>query len=226
MHIEAIDNTKKWIQKLWFYQIIVGSLFLIFSLKVIVSGGEDTKDTVDILAYLFLLTGIGNIIYAFGRVGEKYFRWGEIFFWGVCEIFSGWLILSGVAKVEKAIVENIGAVVEKITGTEIKLDGYFIIFYIGIFLIFRGISYIVTKVHSLNENEKTDKLLSVERLLVLSGIQDLIFGIAIVFSMFILPELFGYVIFFYILFSGMVLVLLGLNMKYTLDNKEINPQSI
>lgn len=219
--IKSLIKLRELVKKLWFYHILIGSIFLIFSIKVIIDKGIETKELVRYLGLFFLLNGIGSLLYSFGRVGKKQFHWGEVFFWGVLEMFTGFLILKENLIIEKTLLMEITSTIEKISSVEINLEGYFVIFYIGTFMIFRGLSNIVTKLYSLSISENHLEILSVKRLVVLAGMEDFVFGIIIVICMYVLPELFPYVVFFYILFSSMTMILFGLGLKYSINEEKL-----
>lgn len=219
--LKKLLKLRELLKKLWFYHILIGSLFLLFSIGVILGDGVTSNKIIKCLGLYFLLTGVGNLVYSFGRIGKKEFHWGEVFFWGLLEIFSGFLILNGSLIIEKTLLLEITSVMERLSSTKVNLDGYFLIFYVGTFMIFRGLSNIVTKLYSLSVTVNHLEILSVKRLVVLTGVEDFIFGIVIILSMFILPELFSYIVFFYILFSSMTMVLFGLGLKYSITEEKI-----
>ncbi|MEG0301287.1 MAG: hypothetical protein RSA57_00030 [Cetobacterium sp.] len=217
----ATIKIKDYFKKIWVYHIIVGLIFLMYSASVITTDGAMLKNVLMVLGCLFLLTGVGNIIYSFSGINSIRFHWGEILFWGVIEIFSGWIILSKKLEIfEIFLLETVGDVVRRATTAELDLKGYLIVFYIGTFLIFRGISHIVTKIYNQGTSKQKYIFVIEKWLLILDGFLDLVFGIGIVISAYLAPELFNYILFLYITFSSVILVLFGWSLKYSTKESE------
>ncbi|MBC2850521.1 hypothetical protein H5J22_03575 [Cetobacterium sp. 8H] len=221
MDKEVTVKIRNYFKKVWFYHIIVGLIFLMYSASVITTNGAMLKNVLMVLGCLFLLTGIGNVIYSFSGINSIRFHWGEMLFWGVVEILSGWIILSKKLEIfEVFLLETVGEAVRKATTAELDLKGYLIVFYIGTFLIFRGISHIVTKMYDQGTSKQKYIFIIEKWLLILDGFLDLIFGIGIVISAYLAPELFNYILFLYITFSSIILILFGWSLKYSTKESE------
>lgn len=221
MDKEVTVKIRNYFKKVWFYHIIVGLIFLMYSASVITTNGAMLKNVLMVLGCLFLLTGIGNVIYSFSGINSIRFHWGEMLFWGVVEILSGWIILSKKLEIfEVFLLETVGEAVRKATTAELDLKGYLIVFYIGTFLIFRGISHIVTKMYDQGTSKQKYIFIIGKWLLILDGFLDLIFGIGIVISAYLAPELFNYILFLYITFSSIILILFGWSLKYSTKESE------
>ena len=65
MYKELTTKIRKALREQWFYHIIVGMIFLVYVAIVVIGNGIFLDDVVKILGFLFLLTGIGNLIYSF-----------------------------------------------------------------------------------------------------------------------------------------------------------------
>ncbi len=220
MYKEIAVKIRDSLKKVWFYHIGVGLVFLVYSASVIITDGVMLGNVLEGLGFLFLLTGIGNILYSFSGIDDIEFHWGEMLFWGVIEIFSGWIILTKKMEIfEVFLIESVGGVIRRATSAELEIKGYLIIFYIGTFLTFRGISHLVTKVYSLGLMEQKNRVIFIKWLLILDGFLDFIFGIIIVVSMYLKPELFNYILFLYIGFSSVVLILFGWSLKYLMEQQ-------
>lgn len=205
----------------WFYHIVVGVLFLIYTTIVILGNGIFLDDIIKVLGLLFLFTGIGNLIYSFSGIGENVFHWGEIFFWGIIEFFSGWMLLSNrLLIVEKKMIEEVSLAIEKVTESKVELQGYLIIFYIGTFLMFRGISHIVTKIYEENGIEHNKTLLILKRILILDGFVDFIFGVFVTLSMYLAQGVFYYILFTYVFITSVLTIIFGLGSKYSSEIEE------
>lgn len=217
MYKELTRKIRKSLREQWFYHIVVGLIFLIYAAIVIIGNGIFLDDVVKVLGFLFLLTGIGNLIYSFSGIGEREFHWGEIFFWGILEVFSGGLLLSSkLLTAERNLIEEVSLAIEKVTAAKVELQGYLVIFYIGTFLTFRGISHIVTKVYEpegINHNRTLGVL---KRVLILDGFIDFIFGVAVTLSMYLAQNIFYYIVFVYIVITSILTVIFGLGSKYSL----------
>lgn len=217
MYKELTRKIRKSLREQWFYHIVVGLIFLIYAAIVIIGNGIFLDDVVKVLGFLFLLTGIGNLIYSFSGIGEREFHWGEIFFWGILEVFSGGLLLSSkLLTAERNLIEEVSLAIEKVTAAKVELQGYLVIFYIGTFLTFRGISHIVTKVYEpegINHNRTLGVL---KRVLILDGFIDFIFGVAVTLSMYLAQNIFYYIVFVYIVITSILTIIFGLGSKYSL----------
>lgn len=217
MYKELTRKIRKSLREQWFYHIVVGLIFLIYAAIVIIGNGIFLDDVVKVLGFLFLLTGIGNLIYSFSGIGEREFHWGEIFFWGILEVFSGGLFLSSkLLTAERNLIEEVSLAIEKVTAAKVELQGYLVIFYIGTFLTFRGISHIVTKVYEpegINHNRTLGVL---KRVLILDGFIDFIFGVAVTLSMYLAQNIFYYIVFVYIVITSILTIIFGLGSKYSL----------
>ena len=217
MYKELTRKIRKSLREQWFYHIVVGLIFLIYAAIVIIGNGIFLDDVVKVLGFLFLLTGVGNLIYSFSGIGEREFHWGEIFFWGILEVFSGGLLLSSkLLTAERNLIEEVSLAIEKVTAAKVELQGYLVIFYIGTFLTFRGISHIVTKVYEpegINHNRTLGVL---KRVLILDGFIDFIFGVAVTLSMYLAQNIFYYIVFVYIVITSILTVIFGLGSKYSL----------
>lgn len=217
MYKELTRKIRKSLREQWFYHIVVGLIFLIYAAIVIIGNGIFLDDVVKVLGFLFLLTGVGNLIYSFSGIGEREFHWGEIFFWGILEVFSGGLLLSSkLLTAERNLIEEVSLAIEKVTAAKVELQGYLVIFYIGTFLTFRGISHIVTKVYEpegINHNRTLGVL---KRVLILDGFIDFIFGVAVTLSMYLAQNIFYYIVFVYIVITSILTIIFGLGSKYSL----------
>ncbi|WP_418965537.1 hypothetical protein [Cetobacterium sp.] len=217
MYKELTRKIRKSLREQWFYHIVVGLIFLIYAAIVIIGNGIFLDDVVKVLGFLFLLTGIGNLIYSFSGIGEREFHWGEIFFWGILEVFSGGLLLSSkLLTAERNLIEEVSLAIEKVTAAKVELQGYLVIFYIGTFLTFRGISHIVTKVYEpegINHNRTLGVL---KRVLILDGFIDFIFGVGVTLSMYLAQNIFYYIVFVYIVITSILTIIFGLGSKYSL----------
>lgn len=223
MYKELTIKIRKSFREQWFYHVIVGMLFLIYVGIVVIGNGIFLNDVVKILGFLFFLTGIGNLIYSFSGIGEKAFHWGEIFFWGILECFSGLLLLSNKLLIaEKNLIEEVSLAIEKITATKVELQGYIVIFYIGAFLTFRGISHIVTKVYEPEGITHNKMLVVVKRILMLDGFMDFIFGIGVTLSMYLAQGIFYYILLIYILVISILMIIFGLTSKYSLKTEKLD----
>lgn len=201
----------------WFYHVIIGVLFLIYTAIVILGNGIFLDDIVKVLGFLFLMTGIGNLIYSFSGIGEREFHWGEIFFWGIIEVFSGWILLSERLLVaEKNLIDEVSLAIEKVIASKVELRGYLIIFYIGTFLMFRGISHIVTKIYEDDGINHNKTLVVIKRILILDGFIDFIFGVLVTLSMYLAQGVFYYIVFTYIFITSILTIIFGLGTKYSL----------
>ena len=217
MYKELTRKIRKSLREQWFYHIIVGLIFLIYTAIVIIGNGIFLDDVVKVLGFLFLFTGIGNLIYSFSGIGEIEFHWGEIFFWGILEVFSGGLLLSNKLLVaESNLIEEVSLAIEKVTAAKVELQGYLIIFYIGTFLTFRGISHIVTKIYEPEGITNNKTLVVIKRVLILDGFIDFIFGVSVTLSMYLAQNIFYYIIFVYILVTSILTIIFGLGSKYSL----------
>lgn len=227
MYKELTRKIRKSLREQWFYHIVVGLIFLIYAAIVIIGNGVFLDDVVKVLGFLFLLTGIGNLIYSFSGIGEREFHWGEIFFWGILEVFSGGLLLSNKLLVaENNLIEEVSLAIEKVTASKVELQGYLIIFYIGTFLTFRGISHIVTKIYEPEGINHNRTLIVIKRVLILDGFIDFIFGVAVTLSMYLSHSIFYYIVFAYILITSILTIIFGLGSKYSLKiEKEDEDQS-
>lgn len=206
------------LKRAWIYYIIIGILFLIFSIKIIMSDNINEDILLKALGVLFLMMGFGNIIYSLEGIKNKDFHWGEILFWGVLESITGFLIVKEKLVVEKFILLEISSAVEKISSLELELEGYIIIFYIGTFLIFRGLSNIVTNIYNVSLNSKE---VLVKCLINLIGIDDFCLGIVIIICMYINLDFFKYIILLYIFITSIFIILFGISLKKVLINKGI-----
>lgn len=217
MYKELTRKIRKSLREQWFYHIVVGLIFLIYAAIVIIGNGIFLDDVVKVLGFLFLLTGVGNLIYSFSGIGEREFHWGEIFFWGILEVFSGGLLLSSkLLTAERNLIEEVSLAIEKVTAAKVELQGYLVIFYIGTFLTFRGISHIVTKVYEpegINHNRTLGVL---KRVLILDGFIDFIFGVGVTLSMYLAQNIFYYIVFVYIVITSILTIIFGLGSKYSL----------
>lgn len=227
MYKELTKKIRKSLREQWFYHITVGLIFLIYVAIVIIGNGVFLDDVVKVLGFLFLLTGIGNLIYSFSGIGEREFHWGEIFFWGILEVFSGGLLLSNKLLIaEKNLIEEVSLAIEKVIASKVELQGYLIIFYIGTFLTFRGISHIVTKIYEPEGINHNRTLIVIKRVLILDGFIDFIFGVAVTLSMYLSHSIFYYIVFTYILITSILTIIFGLGSKYSLKiEKEDEDQS-
>lgn len=217
MYKELTAKIRASLREQWFYHIVIGVLFLFYTAIVILGNGIFLDDVVKVLGFLFLLTGIGNLIYSFSGIGERAFHWGEIFFWGVIEVFSGWILLSNRLLIaEKNLIEEVSLAIEKVTASKVELQGYLIIFYIGTFLMFRGISHMVTKVYEKDGIEDNRTLIVIKRVLIFDGFIDSIFGVLITFSMYLAQGVFYYILFVYIFITSILTIIFGLGSKYSL----------
>ncbi|MGL5053906.1 MAG: hypothetical protein ACRC5W_10005, partial [Cetobacterium sp.] len=125
MYKELTAKIRISLKEQWFYHMIVGIFFLLYTAIVILGNGIFLDNIIKILGFLFLLTGIGNLIYSFSGIGEREFHWGEIFFWGLFEVFSGWVLLSNkILEIEQELIEEVSLVVEKVVASKIELRGY------------------------------------------------------------------------------------------------------
>ncbi|WP_432204480.1 hypothetical protein ACQ9ZF_05495 [Cetobacterium somerae] len=225
MYKELTKKIRKSLREQWFYHVIVGVVFLIYIAIVIIGNGIFLDDVVKILGFLFLFTGIGNLIYSFSGIGEKDFHWGEIFFWGILEVFSGGLLLSNKLMIaEKNLIEEVSLAIEKITAAKVELQGYLIIFYIGTFLTFRGISHIVTKIYEPEGINHNRTLGVIKRILILDGFIDFIFGVGVTLSMYLAQSTFYYIVFAYIFITSVLTVIFGLTSKYALKLEKLNDE--
>ncbi|MCQ8212573.1 hypothetical protein NON08_08565 [Cetobacterium somerae] len=217
MYKELTRKIRKSLREQWFYHIVVGLLFLIYAAVVIIGNGIFLDDVVKVLGFLFLLTGIGNLIYSFSGIGEREFHWGEIFFWGILEVFSGGLLLSNKLLIaEHNLIQEVSLAIEKVTASKVELQGYLIIFYIGTFLTFRGISHIVTKIYEPEGINHNKTLAVIKRVLILDGFIDFIFGVAVTLSMYLAHSIFHYIVFAYIIVTSILTIIFGLGSKYSL----------
>lgn len=221
MYKELTTKIRKSLREQWFYHIVVGTIFLLYVAVVVIGNGIFLSDVVKVLGFLFLLTGIGNLIYSFSGIGESAFHWGEIFFWGILESFSGLLLLSNKLLIaEQNLIEEVSLAVEKVTATRVELQGYLVIFYIGTFLTFRGISHIVTKIYEPEGITHNRTLAVIKRVLILDGFVDFIFGIAVTLSMYLAQGIFHYILLIYILITSILTIIFGLGSKYSLKIEE------
>ncbi|MGL5088704.1 MAG: hypothetical protein ACRC6Z_04530 [Cetobacterium sp.] len=221
MYKELATKIRISLKEQWFYHMIVGIFFLLYTAVVIIGNGIFLDNIVKILGFLFLLTGIGNLIYSFSGIGEREFHWGEVFFWGLFEVFSGWVLFSNkILKIEQELIEEVSLVVEKVVASKIELRGYLVMFYIGTFLTFRGINHIVTTIYN-NEGILQNKtLIIVKRILVFDGFVDLLFGIAVTLMMYLNQHSFPYVIFIYIFITSITTILFSFASKYSIKIEE------
>lgn len=225
MYEELTIKIRKALREQWFYHIIVGMIFLVYVAIVVIGNGIFLDDVVKILGFLFLLTGIGNLIYSFSGIGEKEFHWGEIFFWGILESFSGFLLLSNKLLIaEKNLIEEVSLAIEKVTSTKVELQGYIVIFYIGTFLTFRGISHIVTKIYESEGISHNKTLIVIKRVLILDGFVDFIFGIIVTLSMYLAQGIFYYILLIYILITSILTITFGLASKYSLKIEKLEEE--
>ncbi|MGL5989094.1 hypothetical protein [Cetobacterium sp.] len=217
MYKELTAKIRISLKEQWFYHMIVGIFFLLYTAIVILGNGIFLDNIIKILGFLFLLTGIGNLIYSFSGIGEREFHWGEIFFWGLFEVFSGWVLLSNkILEIEQELIEEVSLVVEKVVASKIELRGYLVMFYIGTFLTFRGINHIVMTIYN-NEGILQNKtLVMVKRILVFDGFVDLIFGIVVTLMMYLNQSSFPYVIFIYVFITSITTILFSFASKYSI----------
>ena len=223
MYKNTTEKIRALFKKQWFYHVCIGIVFLFYAMTVIVGNGIFLNDAIKVLGFLFFLTGIGNLIYSFSGIGITNFHWGEIFFWGSIEIFSGWLILSNkLLKLEGTLISDLTSTIEKVTGSRINLQGYLIIFFVGTFLTVRGISHIVTKIYDLDEREENKILNVIRRILILDGFVDFVFGIGIILSMYLIPSIFLNLVFLYIILASILMIIFGLGTKYSIKDDKKN----
>ncbi|MGL5796663.1 MAG: hypothetical protein ACRCYT_00525 [Cetobacterium sp.] len=224
MYKELTIKIRQSLKEQWFYHIVIGVIFLIYTAIVILGNGIFLNSTVKMLGALFLLTGIGNLIYSFSGIGEREFHWGEVLFWGIIEIFSGWVLISGkLLSLEKELIQEISLTVEKILASKVELQGYLIMFYIGTFLMFRGINHTVTTIYDKEGIKHNKNLVFIKRILILDGTVDIMFGIAVTLTMYLNQKIFLYIIFGYIFITSVLTILFGLASKYSskLENEKI-----
>ncbi|MGL4425405.1 MAG: hypothetical protein ACRCZR_07825 [Cetobacterium sp.] len=224
MYKELTMKIRQSLKEQWFYHIVIGVIFLIYTAIVILGNGIFLNSSVKMLGALFLLTGIGNLMYSFSGIGEREFHWGEILFWGLIEISSGWILISGkLLSLEQELIQEISLTVEKILASKVELQGYLVMFYIGTFLMFRGINHIVTTVYNKKGIDYNKNLVFIKRILVLDGTVDVLFGLLVSLTMYLNQNVFIYIIFGYILITSVLTILFGLASKYSskLENEKI-----
>lgn len=203
----------KILKKAWIAYIAIGIIFLGISASGLFLGVNINKYIIKMLGILFVLGGISNLGYSLSEIKDKRFCWGEIFFRGCLEIFSGWLILwKKISGLETEYGEQVSKTVGKIAAADIKLDGYFIIFYVGLFLIFRGLIRLFTKLY--NYDEKSKMNYSLLRFLIgTTGLIDFAFGICVMIVMYLDPLKFKEIINIYIFIESILMILIGIVIK-------------
>ncbi|MGL5001012.1 MAG: hypothetical protein ACRC6J_04745 [Cetobacterium sp.] len=230
MYRKLTAKIRFYFKEQWFYHIIVGVLFLLYAAVVILGNGIFLEDVVKVLGFLFLLTGVGNLIYSFSGIGERSFHWGEVLFWGLLEVFSGWVLLSDkILKIEQELIEEVSLVVEKVIASKVELEGYLVMFYIGIFLTFRGINHIVTTVYEEESTFYNKKLIIIKRILIFDGFVDFVFGIGVTLAMYLNEESFFYLIYLYVFITSITTILFALASKYSAkieNDKSIEKEEI
>ncbi|MGL5355152.1 MAG: hypothetical protein ACRDAQ_01190 [Cetobacterium sp.] len=216
MYKKLTTKIRFYLKEQWFYHMIIGLSFLLYTAVVILGNGIFLENVVKALGFLFLLTGIGNLMYSFSGIGEREFHWGEVLFWGLLEVFSGWILLSDkILKIEQELIEEVSLVVEKVIASKVELEGYLIMFYIGIFLTFRGINHIVTTIYEKESTVCNKKLIIVKRILVFDGFIDFAFGIGVTLAMYLSEESFFYLIYLYVFITSITTIVFALASKYS-----------
>lgn len=141
-----------------------------------------------ILSYGFLLMGFLNIYYAFKGRNNKYFHWGLILFNGIIDILASICIF--INPFQSMIV---------------------LLIYIGILIMFKGFTLIFTKSKSFTN--EIPEAHSLRAIVVTRGILDVIFGVMIVLCPLILDFILPMLIGFYLLLSGILMVIYSFQIK-------------
>lgn len=200
-------------KKVWGIYIIIGLIFLIISGNYLFFGANLFRQMTKNLGIFFLFGGVINLIYSLSEVSDKRFCWGEIFFRGSLEIFSGWLILwEKINILENKYRGEVNETVRKLASTDVNLKGYFIIFYIGLFLIFKGLVRVFTKVYTYEEKSKMNYSL-LRFLTGISGLLDFSFGVSIMVMMYLNQEKIMDVIALYIFIESIFKIMIGIVIK-------------
>lgn len=200
-------------KKVWGIYIIIGLIFLIISGNYLFFGANLFRQMIKNLGIFFLFGGVINLIYSLSEVSDKRFCWGEIFFRGSLEIFSGWLILwEKINILENKYRGEVNETVRKLASTDVNLKGYFIIFYIGLFLIFKGLVRVFTKVYTYEEKSKMNYSL-LRFLTGISGLLDFSFGVSIMVMMYLNQEKIMDVIALYIFIESIFKIMIGIVIK-------------
>ncbi|MGL6114469.1 HdeD family acid-resistance protein [Cetobacterium sp. SF1] len=181
---------------LWKYHILFGILFLILGLGAILNPNFFSISIIFVIGWFILFSGFGNLYYSIAEKNNPTFHWGTVLFQAIVEISSGVLILLNPF-----------------------FSIYFLIVYIGIFLIFRGFLILFSRNIYI---ENTSYFNGIKSLLKVHGLLDVLFGILAVLAPFFIETLAIYIIAFYCFLGGLLLIIYGYQIKETIKYYDKN----
>lgn len=205
---DLLKKFARYLEKIWIAYFVIGVIFLILSCFNLLKKRESIAD----IGLMFIAMGIVNIFYSLTGIRKKFLRWGEFLFWGVIETFSGWLIIGKkITDIELQYADQMSKAVGKIASSEIEISGYFVIFYTGFYLIFKGVMRVFTKVYRIEQTKYQYR--GLRFILNIGAFKDLIFGILILLAMYLYFEKLGELFNYYMLITTILLILFGLGVK-------------
>lgn len=184
------------LKSLWKYYLVFGILFLLLGAAALVKPGAFSISIIYVIGWFLMFAGFGNVFYAFAGRNNPALHWGTILFQGILELISAVII----------ILNPFYSI-------------FFLVVYLGVFLIFRGFMLIFAKSSPLVE---MTYLNGVRSLIVVNGILDILFGALALITPFFIEAVLVYTLAFYILFGGILLIVYGFQIKKTADHTNKN----
>lgn len=186
-------DLNKSLKILWKYYFALGVLFLVVGIIGLFSPVMFSLYLGVILAWYFIFIGMGNIFYGVAGRGNPNFSWGATLFMGILELLMGLVLIFNP-----------------------MTTLYLITVYIGILLIFKGFSLILTRISIMNIDETNMHMNGIRTSNIVKGVLDIFFGILVITVPFFAMGVFGYMIVFYLILGGLSLLITGCEIKKAL----------